>query len=275
MRKFFIYKIVNKINNKIYIGKSCDPKMRWARHVYDSKKTRQGSKQLVFHKAISKYRAENFIIEIISEHDNNELALLSEKEWIKYYKSNDLSIGYNMTEGGEGFAGYKRTDEEKEAISIRNSGANNGMFGKPVSKEKREKLSFSVKIAKSKKNNSNKPFSSEVIEKLKQAVLEKNSQKLSDSEKDEIVILYNGGKFIKRDLAKIFGVEEKTIKYIIRYWREVKGNKSKHLTSEQKQQIIDLYNTKEYTKKEISEITKIAFNRVEAAIKMYRNKLTA
>ena len=36
--KFYIYKITNLINNKVYIGKTIDIKKRWKTHKYNSKK---------------------------------------------------------------------------------------------------------------------------------------------------------------------------------------------------------------------------------------------
>ena len=85
--------------------------------------------------------------------------------------------------------------------------------------------------------------------------------------------MYDSGKFLKRDLANQFNVEEKTIKYVIRYWKEVKNNKSNYLAQSQKDQIIELYLKNVYTKKQISKIVNIPNNRVESVIKMYRNKL--
>ena len=65
MKKYYgyIYKIVCKINNKIYIGQTIRTiKERWSSHKHDAK----GKKtDMVISKAIRKYGEENFIISII------------------------------------------------------------------------------------------------------------------------------------------------------------------------------------------------------------------
>lgn len=273
MNKFYVYKHTNIINGKIYIGKSNNPTSRWSRHIYDAKKNRNnGSKQLLFHKAINKYGSSNFILEILQEYASNEEALVGEKFFINKFMSNNCNIGYNLTEGGEGVSGYHRTPEECKNISIRNSGIRNGMYGKIESIESR--TSRGNKISKTKKSSKiSKQITNQTIDKLKIAVKEKLSQKLTDDQKNEIINLYNSGKFIKRDLAARFGIGLKTIQYIIRYWEQVKNNKSKHLSEDQKNNIISLYET--HSMNEVSKITNIPINRIESVIKTHQRKLKA
>ena len=93
-----IYKITNKINNKIYIGQSVHIQQRFYTHCSDAL-TKQDNNY--FHNAIRKYGKENFYIEIIEECLEEEL---NDKEiyWIKYYNATDKNIGYNSSIGGEG-----------------------------------------------------------------------------------------------------------------------------------------------------------------------------
>lgn len=86
-----IYKITNKINNKIYVGQSIDIQRRWEEHKFYSKD------DTVLQHAFSKYGINNFIFEIIEECNIDEL---DEKEiyWISYYDS--FENGYNMNKGG-------------------------------------------------------------------------------------------------------------------------------------------------------------------------------
>lgn len=93
-----IYKITNKINNKIYIGQSVNIQQRFYTHCSDAL-TKQDNNY--FHNAIRKYGKENFYIEIIEECLEEEL---NNKEiyWIKYYNATDKNIGYNSSIGGEG-----------------------------------------------------------------------------------------------------------------------------------------------------------------------------
>jgi len=91
-----IYKIVNKFNNKVYIGQTIRTlEERWHSHVYEiihqKIKTKLG-------RAIRKYGIENFSIEIIEE-----TSLLDKREihWISFYKSTGKD-GYNIKTGGHG-----------------------------------------------------------------------------------------------------------------------------------------------------------------------------
>lgn len=87
-----IYKITNKINNKIYIGQSSQPKERFLQHCRNYKESRS-----LINKAIQKWGVENFDFEIIGWfEDYNE----KEKYYIAYYGSISPN-GYNLTTGGD------------------------------------------------------------------------------------------------------------------------------------------------------------------------------
>lgn len=91
-----IYKAQNKINGKIYIGKTNNLPKRIREHTrYD---VHNG---LMFHRAIAKYGAENFAWDVIDETDDNEKANELEKYYIQFYNSFKPN-GYNMTTGGDG-----------------------------------------------------------------------------------------------------------------------------------------------------------------------------
>lgn len=91
----YIYKITNKINNKIYIGQTIQkPSNRWYHHLCDA---HLGS-DLKFHRALRKYGREHFKLEVLEEVDD---CLLNEREiyWINYFDS--FHNGYNSTTGGD------------------------------------------------------------------------------------------------------------------------------------------------------------------------------
>ena len=91
-----IYKVTNKINNKIYIGQTVQPlHIRWQGHCQN---INNGNYQMVIKRAIHKYGKENFIIEEI-EKCNQELLNEREKYWISFY--NSYENGYNSTLGGQ------------------------------------------------------------------------------------------------------------------------------------------------------------------------------
>lgn len=103
----FIYKIVNDINNKIYVGQTINSiEERFKEHKNDSK--RRKTEQRPLYRAMNKYGTEHFHIELIEECENDKL---QEREiyWIAYYRG--YEDGYNATHGGDG-----RTLYDHEAI---------------------------------------------------------------------------------------------------------------------------------------------------------------
>lgn len=93
-----IYKITNTINNKSYIGQSCNIEERWKRHKY-------AKDNFAIHLAIQKYGIVNFSFSILEECSKEQL---NDKEiyWIEYY--NSIEDGYNMIPGGSNGAGYAK-----------------------------------------------------------------------------------------------------------------------------------------------------------------------
>lgn len=93
-----IYKITNTINNKSYIGQSCNIEERWKRHKY-------AKDNFAIHLAIQKYGIVNFSFSILEECSKEQL---NDKEiyWIEYY--NSIEDGYNMISGGSNGAGYAK-----------------------------------------------------------------------------------------------------------------------------------------------------------------------
>lgn len=90
----FIYRIINKITNKTYIGKTVRRlDQRFTAHIIAVKR---GSNTKL-HNAIRKYGKDNFTIEVIEV--VNDQTLLNEREQF-YIQS--LNPEYNMTIGGDG-----------------------------------------------------------------------------------------------------------------------------------------------------------------------------
>lgn len=109
-----IYKIQNKINNKIYIGQSVDVYRRLKKHIWDIEKENNS----VLRRAFKKYGIENFTYEIIEECDVDQL---DEKEiyYIKLYNSYvgfDNANGYNLNLGGGSNRGWCPSSEYRENI---------------------------------------------------------------------------------------------------------------------------------------------------------------
>lgn len=99
----YIYKITNLINNKIYIGQTKHTiEQRFKSHVKQAKANIK-SDHSILHEAIRKYGEENFKTEFLDEACSKEELDIKEKYWIKELKSQNKNIGYNITQGGDGF----------------------------------------------------------------------------------------------------------------------------------------------------------------------------
>lgn len=95
----YIYKIINKINNKIYVGyTSRSVERRFYEHCWAAENTNCSS---ILHLAINKYGKNSFQIEVIKKFDEKEEDWIElEKYYIKYFNSLSPN-GYNVLEGGD------------------------------------------------------------------------------------------------------------------------------------------------------------------------------
>ena len=92
-----IYKAVNTINGKIYIGQTIrNLEIRKYFHKYDSL---NGMSDLVFHRAIRKYGWDNFEHIIILENLTFDEAIQKEIEYIELLKTTNRKYGYNISDG--------------------------------------------------------------------------------------------------------------------------------------------------------------------------------
>jgi group I intron endonuclease len=107
-----VYKVINKINNKVYIGQTSKTlENRIKSHIKEA----NNNSNLLLHKAIRKYGIDNFSWEIIKHCSTVQELNDTEIATIKLYKS--IENGYNITKGGVGILGYKHTDKTKSKIS--------------------------------------------------------------------------------------------------------------------------------------------------------------
>lgn len=96
-----IYKITNIINNKCYIGQSCNIERRIKTHFWAAFKENLPSYNYQIYQAIRKYEKESFewqILETLKEIDKNKLNILEQKYILDY---DSFKNGYNMTSGGD------------------------------------------------------------------------------------------------------------------------------------------------------------------------------
>lgn len=127
MKKFTVYMHTNRLNNKKYIGITCqEPKKRW--------RNGKGYKNGYFASAINKYGWDCFIHGILYENISEDMAKQIEINLISKYNTMDKRYGYNLVEGGNVTTGYSHTEEAKRKMSNSKkgvfSGRSNPMYGK-------------------------------------------------------------------------------------------------------------------------------------------------
>lgn len=104
-----IYRIVNKVNGKSYIGQSKDIYRRFFEHKTKCKQNNQS-----IGRAIKKYGKENFELEILEHCNEFDREKLNELEikYIEIYKPE-----YNRTIGGAGQLGMCVSEETRKVLS--------------------------------------------------------------------------------------------------------------------------------------------------------------
>lgn len=159
---FTIYMIENKINHKIYVGKtSKDPEERFRQH----KNASYRDSNFHLHNSIRKYGEQNFDLMSLEETSTEERANELEKKWINRFQTFN-KVGYNMIEGGKGLGagenhpqygnslseehkndlsksltGREYSDETLEKMSKSSRGKRNGFYGKTHSEDAKRKMS--------------------------------------------------------------------------------------------------------------------------------------
>lgn len=222
----FIYKITNKVNNKVYIGQTrYTIESRWRQHL---KNYNVEHRKQPLYQAFAKYGIENFEVEQVEEVNVDKL---DEREifWIAKYDS--FKNGYNATLGGQEGKIYYWTDSQYEEIrTMYLSG-------------------FTVhNIA----NHYN--ISDWVISKILKSLnvkLRGNPLAMNAVEKAEFIKMYENGTSLK-ELAKDYNTDKETVKrFLIKNNVDLRVH-SKLVTNEelQKEMINDYIEGMRYTELE-------------------------
>lgn len=114
-----IYRMLNTVNQKCYIGQTNDFRKRMNGHRSDANNPNSHSYKTPLSFAIRKYgweAFENYVIEYLNT-DDYELVDKREQYWIEYYQSLSSLNGYNITIGGQGCPRPSKTYEERVALS--------------------------------------------------------------------------------------------------------------------------------------------------------------
>lgn len=171
-----IYKTINLVNGKIYIGQ--DTK--------DNKYYLGSGK--ILRVAIKKYGKDNFKKEIIETCKTQEELNIREIFWINYYNSTNRKIGYNIAYGGFGKLGCKHTNTTKLHFSKQRLGVHNSNFGKKLPDYQRKALSIA---GKKRVGELNTFFGKKHTNITKQKIGLANSIILTKEKEEEIVKLYS------------------------------------------------------------------------------------
>ena len=156
-----IYKIINIINNKFYVGSAVDLKRRKTRHFSELRKGKHNNRHL--QAAWQKYGEAAFIFVVVEELSPEADLLAAENVWLKEHVGKDYcyNLGTDATApmlgvGGEASPtwGYRHTPEALAVIAAASTGRRQDpdtikqktahLHGKPKSAEVRAKISATL-----------------------------------------------------------------------------------------------------------------------------------
>ena len=146
----YIYKLINKINNKVYIGQT---RKSVRRRIVDHCKP-YSSKNMNISRAIQKYGKDNFTWVILQEIEAEKESVLidflnrAEIFYIAAYNSTDKHKGYNISKGGDS---KEISLSTRLKISESKKGNKNPNYGKKFSEEAKQKRRETLKITGSNK----------------------------------------------------------------------------------------------------------------------------
>jgi len=173
-----LYKIVNNINDKVYIGKTYTSlEVRLNSHIND--RTKKRMKHIKFYRALNKHGVDNFKIILIGKFEEG---ILEEKEIEYISKYDSYKNGYNSTLGGDGF--YVMSNDD---IDFYIECYNNGMSIVDIHKKYGRHMGHLRNLFEERGIKVNRH---------KDVILDKN----------EISNLYKNGKTLA-EIAKMFNVE--------------------------------------------------------------------
>ena len=208
----YLYRIVNRLNHKVYIGQTVDEKRRWNAHKSFAKNPEQTGQYI--HRSMAKYGIENFIYEVIATCRTQEDADETEAQLIKQYDSRNKKYGYNRSPGGDLCWNRGLPKEEQP------------MYGKRQSEYQKQRTSESHK---GKLNSHSLEWSAKVSaalsgkkknEKWKEKIA-KAQTKFSDAQEVQIVNAYETGSTAK-ELSEQWGCSKRTIFNIVNRQRRFK-----------------------------------------------------
>ena len=159
--KMGIYKIINVVNNKFYLGSAVNFSRRKTRHFSELRTNKHNNSKL--QNAWNKYGEASFVFAIVEEVQDKALLLEVENRWLKEHVGKDYcyNIGVDATAPMLGMSGeasptwgYKHTPETIAVITSASTGRKHSpediekirqyWIGKPKSSSTRAKISATL-----------------------------------------------------------------------------------------------------------------------------------
>lgn len=208
--KYFIYKITNVLNNKIYIGQTNNPNLRWSQHKSSAK---YNNNPQVITRALVKYGTNNFTFEVIATCQTQENVDFIEEEIILQYDGRNPKKGYNVDIGGNT---SPRTPEilKKISSSLQKyyETHDSHLKGKTLSEE--QKTNMSLAAMGKPGTNIGKTFNNEWIVGISKSLAGKpqiSKRRFSSDIEEEICRLYIDEKLSMYFLSKKFDCQRALI----------------------------------------------------------------
>lgn len=114
-----IYRILNIIDGKFYIGSAIDIKRRWRQHKHELKNEKHANSYL--QNAWSKHGEASFQF-IVLEYTEIDKLKDCEQSWLDNTNCSDREVGYNISSIAANITGYKHTEASKELTRQANLG---------------------------------------------------------------------------------------------------------------------------------------------------------
>lgn len=188
-----IYKILNTVNNKVYVGSATHIEKRWRDHKWYLNHDKHHNSHL--QSSWNKYGTKAFEFSILLE---------KEKEYTVKYNSLDNDYGYNVNEPQKIFLNRKCSQETKNLASKRMSGNKNPMYGRKGKQHPKYGISISEE---------NRKIVSDKAKKRKGN--DSNAHKLTERDVIEIRCKYLNKEYNQTELSKKYNVTQATISDVI------------------------------------------------------------
>ena len=259
-----IYQILNKITGKSYVGKSKDYQKRFLDH----KKAARNKCNRRLYDSINHHGIENFELILLEELGNVTRQAASGKETFWVEKLNTLMPnGYNMTPGGDGGNTIEFwSDADKKKLWEQQATARTGSKRSDETKKKLSEIAIqreatmspedkAARSANLSKTNKERGISPPEYTKWKRGQVGTfKDKKHSVAAKEKISVARKGKTYVE-----IFGDEQAHILKAKRSdnWKGDKNPRYVEFSKEQKQQIIDILQTKKMKMYEIVALLKL------------------